>query len=56
MKSWPTANQEEAMRELFIEELEEVVGGWKKPPCKCCLPSTMACCEEGECDTCCDIY
>lgn len=42
------------MRELFLEELEEVVGG-RGPirPCKCCLPSTMACCEEGECDTCC---
>jgi hypothetical protein len=45
------------MRELFIEELEEVVGGRKGPPsCQCCLPSTMACCEEGVCDTCCDRY
>ncbi len=44
------------MRELFIEELEEVQGGWGWPPkpCKCCLPTTMACCEEGPCDTCCD--
>jgi len=51
------------MRELFMEELELVVGG-KKPvpppppppkPCPCCLPTTLACCEEGECDTCCDI-
>ncbi len=43
------------MRDLFIEELEEVVGGAKKPPwpCRCCLPTTLACCEEGECDTCC---
>lgn len=44
------------MRELFIEELDQVVGGKGKPgpgPCQCCLPSTMACCEEGECDTCC---
>jgi hypothetical protein len=43
------------MRELFIEELEQVVGGRRKPPCQCCLPSTMACCEEAPpCDTCCD--
>jgi len=51
------------MRELFMEELELVVGG-RKPvpppppppkPCPCCLPTTLACCEEGECDTCCDI-
>ena len=43
------------MRELFIEELEQVQGGSRKPPqpCHCCLPSTMACCEEGVCDTCC---
>jgi hypothetical protein len=43
-------------REFFIEELEEVQGGRSRPkrwPCKCCLPTTMACCEEGECDTCC---
>ncbi len=45
------------MRELFIEELESVEGG-KRPgggPCKCCLPTTLACCEEGECSGCCDI-
>lgn len=45
------------MRELFIEELESVEGG-KRPgggPCKCCLATTMACCEEGECSGCCDI-
>ena len=44
------------MRELFIEELEEVQGGWSWPPkpCKCCLPTTLACCEEAPpCDTCC---
>ncbi len=43
------------MRELFIEELETIVGGaaWGPRPCQCCLPSTMACCEEGVCDTCC---
>ncbi len=46
------------MRELFIEELEEVQGGRGRkrppfPPCTCCLPTTLACCEEGECDTCC---
>jgi len=40
------------MRELFIEELAEVVGGRKKPPpdpCfgnPCCLPTTLACGEE----------
>ena len=36
------------MRELFIEELEQVQGG-KRPgpgPCECCLPTTMACGEE----------
>ena len=44
------------MRELFIEELEEVQGGKRgRPPCKgkCCLPTTLACCEEGECSSCC---
>lgn len=42
------------MRELFIEELEQVQGGGR-PPCKgrCCLPTTLACCEEGECSGCC---
>jgi hypothetical protein len=44
------------MRELFIEELEQVQGGWKKPPCKCCLATTLACCEEAPpCDSCCDV-
>ena len=46
--------EDREMKELFIEELEQVQGGRRPPrPCKCCLPSTMACCEEGECDTCC---
>ncbi len=42
------------MRELFIEELENVEGG-RRGPCKCCLATTLACCEEGECSGCCDI-
>jgi hypothetical protein len=44
------------MRELFIEELEQIVGGAQSTPeiCKCCLPTTLACCEEGACSTCCD--
>lgn len=44
------------MRELFIEELEQVQGGGRPPkgPCQCCLPTTLACCEEQPpCDTCC---
>ncbi len=45
------------MRELFIEDLDRVMGGGKPPkppfPCTCCNPTTMACCEEAECDTCC---
>lgn len=40
------------MRELFIEELEEVQGGIFDKPCKCCRPTTQACCEE--CNNCCD--
>lgn len=41
------------MRELFIEELEEVQGGARPPkPCKCCLATTLACGEEGECSGC----
>lgn len=46
------------MRELFIEELEEVQGG-KRPPfphCQCCFVTTLACCEEAPpCDSCCPI-
>lgn len=36
------------MRELFIEELEQVQGGARPPlgPCECCQPTTMACGEE----------
>lgn len=43
------------MRELFIEELDQVQGGGPgKAPCKkCCHPTTLACCEEGECSGCC---
>ena len=47
------------MRELFIEELEDVRGGRgrpKPPPCKCCFVTTLACCEEAPpCDTCCPV-
>ena len=44
------------MRELFIDELEEVQGGARPaPPCACCGITTLACCEEGECDTCCEF-
>ena len=44
------------MRELFVQELDQVRGGAKWPPipCPCCQPTTMACCEEAfPCDTCC---
>ena len=41
------------MRELFIEDLKKIQGGIIRP-CKCCLPTTQACCEETNgCDTCC---
>jgi len=46
------------MRELFIEELEEVQGGrGRRPPkCECCFITTLACCEEAPpCDSCCPI-
>jgi hypothetical protein len=45
------------MRELFVEELEAVVGGARppRPPCPCCFITTLACCEEGPCDTCCYV-
>ncbi|HEX2056900.1 MAG TPA: hypothetical protein VHI71_00885 [Actinomycetota bacterium] len=35
------------MRELFIEELEGVVGGQKLPDVNDYMQTTMACCEEG---------
>lgn len=36
------------MRELFVSELESITGGARppKPPCQCCLPTTLACGEE----------
>lgn len=34
------------MHELFIEDLKNVRGGKVKPPCHCCLPTTLACGEE----------
>lgn len=39
------------MRELFVQELESVVGGQKLPNVGDYVQSTMACCEEGF--TCC---
>jgi len=42
------------MKELFIEDLKKVKGGFGPGPCKCCGYTTMACCEETNgCDTCC---
>ncbi len=43
------------MKELFIEDLKKIQGGTGfRGPCKCCQPTTMACCEETNgCDTCC---
>ena len=42
------------MKELFVEDLKKVKGGWGPRPCTCCNPTTMACCEETNgCDTCC---
>lgn len=38
--------ESEAMRELFVEDLKKVQGAGKWPPCKCCLPTTLACGEE----------
>ncbi len=44
------------MRELFIHELDQVQGGAAGPkPCPCCFTTTMACCEELLCSTCCPI-
>ena len=34
------------MRELFIEDLKKVQGGKVEEICKCCRPTTLACCEE----------
>ncbi|HKQ61312.1 MAG TPA: hypothetical protein VJS92_08460 [Candidatus Polarisedimenticolaceae bacterium] len=37
------------MRELFVRDLEQVMGGRRPPPpppCTCCLPTTLACGEE----------
>ena len=45
------------MRELFVEELKSVKGGGKPPkpphPPGCGGITTLACCEEGECSSCC---
>ena len=43
------------MRELFMEELTEVAGG-QPAPCPDCWQTTMACCEEGPFDGCCNYY
>lgn len=45
---------DENMRELFVDELTEVVGGSEK--CPDCWQTTMACCEEGPFDGCCNYY
>ncbi|HZN54515.1 MAG TPA: hypothetical protein VFB67_04275 [Candidatus Polarisedimenticolaceae bacterium] len=36
------------MKELFIEDLKKVQGGKQNEVigCKCCRPTTLACCEE----------
>lgn len=35
------------MKELFIEDLKKVQGGKSNDIiCKCCRPTTLACCEE----------
>ena len=34
------------MKELFIEDLKKVQGGKAVDICKCCRPTTLACCEE----------
>jgi hypothetical protein len=42
------------MKELFIEDLKKVKGGGNIiRPCTCCHATTMACCEETGCNTCC---
>ncbi len=40
------------MRELFVDELANVTGGKDCPDCN----TTMACCEEGPMDGCCNWY
>lgn len=42
----------EIMRELFVDELTAVSGGAPCPSCE----TTMACCEEGPWDGCCNWY
>jgi len=35
------------MKELFVEDLKKVQGGTNVfKPCPCCIPTTLACCEE----------
>lgn len=35
------------VKELFIEDLKKVQGGKRSEEiCKCCRPTTLACCEE----------
>lgn len=41
------------MRELFVEELESVVGGQPVPDLNDYAQTTMACCEEGPLSGCC---
>ena len=41
------------MKELFIEDLKKVTGSGGGRPCRCCHITTLACCEETGCDSCC---
>jgi hypothetical protein len=41
------------MKELFIEDLKKVKGAGGPRPCPCCRITTLACCEEADCPTCC---
>ena len=43
----------EIVRELFVDELASVTGG---KDCPDCWQTTMACCEEGPMDGCCNWY
>lgn len=43
----------EIVRELFVDELASVTGG---SDCPDCWNTTMACCEEGPMDGCCNWY
>jgi hypothetical protein len=43
----PPAERSHLVKELFIEDLKKVQGGKQSEIiCKCCRPTTLACCEE----------